>query len=107
MQPFNDKLSSLSKGDLQQLYQDRYEALPDPLPEASSWSDLMQRELDRLETGEIEDFETETGLKWSMERDEEEIAMRLNALPSMCRKTSIIKGAFQSLTKQARHDLLL
>ena len=83
VQPFNDQLSSLSKGELQQLYQDRYEALPDPLPEASSWSDLMQRELDRLETGEIEDFETETGLKWAMERDEEEIAMRLNDLPSI------------------------
>ena len=67
----------------------------------------MQRELDRLETGEIEDFETETGLKWSMERDEEEIAMCLNDLPSMRRKTSIIKEAFRSLTKQAQHDLAI
>ena len=103
--PYDQKLSGLSKGELQKLYEDTYELLQDPMPEAASWTDALQQELDRLESGEIEDFFVETGLQRAMDRDQEEIAMRLISVPSSRRKSAIIKAAFRSLPKQGQQNL--
>ena len=102
-EPYNESYKMLKKPALQQLYQEKYEAAPDPVD--SMWTDDMEAELKRLESGEIQDIYIDYGLEQAMERDDEEIATRLgNKAPS--RRMKILTTSFHSLAKQKRRDLL-
>ena len=107
LSPNDDKLSNLNKGALQMLWEMKYAPLPDPLLVDESWTAEKEEELARLEAGRIKDFIVETGLQRAMDRDDEEITIRLKAVSDADRKTKIIIEGFKSLPKQQRQDVAI
>ena len=99
--PLDHKLSGLLKPSLQALYRDTYSIVE---PNHSVWTVEKQAEMDRLLDGDIEDFYQEVGLQRALERDEEELAIRMRQLSSN-RRASLISKAFRSLPMPKRQSV--
>ena len=99
--PLDHKLSGLLKPSLQALYRDTYSIVE---PNHSVWTVEKQAEMDRLLDGDIEDFYQEVGLQRALERDEEELAIRMRRLSSN-RRASLISKAFHSLPMPKRQSV--
>ena len=102
-EPFKDNFRTLKKPALQRLFLDKYESAPDPID--SVWTEENEEELKRLQSGEIEDISLECGIERGMDRDDDELTVRLkNKAPS--RLIKILTCSFRSLVMNKRRALL-
>ena len=101
--PFDDQYKGLKKPQLQALFESKYQSAPDPVD--SIWSEEDETKLKKLQNGEVDDFFVECGLQRAMDRDDEEITIRLKVKPAS-RRTKIIRSIFQLLERTKRQHLL-
>ena len=101
--PFNDAYKNMLKPQLKTLCEGKYQAAPDPID--SMWTEDNEEELAKLLAGEIEDVSVECGLVQALDRDDEEIMIRLKNKASN-RKLKILTASFRSLPSRKRREFL-